>query len=172
MQGYKKKYMMLLILSPVILMMVYRLAISGTVKLGSDIDKLEADIESSSMAPANIGRLSRELDYLKKRIEGRSDISGEQSLFTHIADYCKRKRLKLKSFPSAHKVKTMDYSCTTSIVCVEGSYKQLLKLIHYFEYKKKQLLRSVSFDLVKDRISRKEKLQLKIYIQTINYGKD
>ncbi len=172
MEGYKKKYMILLISIPVILILIYRLTISGTIKMGSDIGDLESDIEKSSMAPANIARLSRELDYLKKRMGGTSDIRGEQGLFTHVADYCKKNRLHLKSFPSAHKINTIDYNCITSVICVEGSYKQLLKLIHYFEYKKHLLLRSVSFDLVKDRISRKEKLQLKIFVQTVDYGKD
>jgi len=172
MEGYKKKYRLLLVLTPVIMIVVYNLTISNTIELAGNISDLKYDVSQTSLAPANISMLTRQLDYLKTKVGKSSKNSEVESLFTDISEYCRKHKLKLKSFPAAHSVSRSRYLCRTSIITVEGSFKKLLKLIHYFEYKKNKLIRSVSFDLARDRISKKDKLQLKIYMQSINYGKD
>lgn len=172
MDGYKKKYFLLLGLLPVLLILVYNLTISKTIELSGKISGLKHDVSQTSLAPANINMLSRQLDYLKTKVGKSSKNSEVESLFTDISDYCRKHNLKLKSFPAAHSVSRSRYLCRTSIITIEGSFKKLLKLIYYFEYKKNKLMRSVSFDMVRDRISKKDKLQLKIYMQSINYGKD
>jgi hypothetical protein len=57
------------------------------------------------------------------------------------------------------------------ICSIEGCFIDLVKMIHVFERDKGYNIRSVSFKKYRDRISKTEKLQVKLYIQIIKNEK-
>jgi len=167
---YRKRYYILLVVLPLVLLIIYKLTISKTIELKANIEKVQEDIDRSSLAPMNISILSKELKQLMLVVENKDKIS-EKSLFSEITDYCSRKRLRVKSYPLEHKISNNKYSCNTSMVTIEGRFIDLVKMLNVFEKEKAYMIRSISFDKYKDRLAKKEKLQLKLYIQIINNEK-
>lgn len=157
---------MLLIAVPIAFCIIYITTINKTIELRSTIEKVQEDIDRSSFAPMNINILRKELCHLEVIIAKKDKIN-EKSLFSEITAYC-GKKLQVRSYPLEHKITNSKYSCNTSIVCIEGRFVDLVKMLNVFEKEKAYTIRSITFDKYKDRLEKKEKLQLKLYIQIIN----
>lgn len=166
----RKRYYIFLVISPMLLFAVYKLTLSKTLKLKQDIQCLQHDIDRSSMAPMNIKILSNELKNLLLILD-KKGCSKDKDLFTVVTNYCNNKRLTVRSYPQEHRIANAKHTCSTSIVCIEGCFIDLVKMIHVFERDKGYNIRSVSFKKYKDRISKTEKLQVKLYIQIIKNEK-
>jgi len=167
---YRKRYYLLLIALPIVLLIIYKLTISNTLELKDNINQVQEDIDRSSLAPMNISILNKELQHLMVVIEKKDRIS-KKSLFGEITGYCSSKKLRVRSYPLEHKISNNKYSCNTSVISIEGRFVDLLKMLNVFEREKAYTIRSISFDKYKDRLLKTEKLQLKLYIQIIDNEK-
>jgi hypothetical protein len=168
--NYRKRYYTLLIVSPILVFIIYQSTISKTFKIKADIEILERDISRSSLAPMNINILENELKNLLVVLDKKGRLK-EKDLFTEITNYCSGRKLSVRSYPLEHRIGNAQYSCNTSIVSIEGSFRELVKMINVFERDKSYTIRSISFDKYKDRLDKDEKLQVKLYIQIMKNEK-
>jgi hypothetical protein len=167
---YKKKCQYLLGGALLLLLIAYMAAFSKTIQLFIYNNALEAKVEKATKAPEQL----RALESAQAAIDDQlsyyiiDTLKNHETTLEIVSEFCFRNRLILKELPRKEVMEEEDFTIETSILSVEGNYRDLLRLVYELEQKHKiGRLSSVSFRLMKDNQLKKNILVLTVYIQNI-----
>lgn len=152
------------------LILVYTIAVSGTLELRSNCKSLNSTISSLEQAPLEIKKIEKRLLEMNRLLSsGKSgDDDFHEEFLTFLTTYCNKNNLIIKNFPKPHKAISNKYTIETNIVTFEGDYKELIELVYNLEISHlKGNITSVSFDTKPDFRNGIYKLNLTIYEQNI-----
>lgn len=152
------------------LLVVYEFAISNTIELYLENKAMEVQLQKVETADEEIVRLSKEVDYVKSQLlEYTIDsVKNKEFIFHALAEFCKDTHVQLREFPVENVSNKGDYIIETNKIVAEGQFGDLLKLLHYIEYKGKiGRVSSVGFTTVRDHKKQRDVLLMNIYIQTL-----
>jgi hypothetical protein len=167
---YKQRFYYLLGMGMLVYILSYGVAISGTIKTWHDLKETDVKLKKLSAAPANIKALEKSLDAINFKIgTNQGDVSDfQKTLLDGISSYCIQNGLILKEFPRIHAWQKGNYEFITSYACIEGPFVPLLKLLYKMEVTHATgRIVSVSFFSTEDRRTKKTRLSMSLYIQTI-----
>ena len=166
---YKKKTYSILTAFVLACFIIYSIAIKETINAKKSCAKLEDQLKHVENAPVQIAELDQKTERINKVINAnKQNKSFNEYLLDRVSDFSVKNSLLIKHFPKNHSYAKGDYSINTNIITVEGSYIKLLKLLHHLEIiEKTGHLSSVEYLSYLDRETKKMKLEMKIYIQTI-----
>lgn len=128
------------------------------------------NIALSSRAPEKINDLKNRLaDYDQKMHQYAVDtISGGDPILHLISEYCQQSKTELHKVEPESVSEKSGYNVETLPVIIRGGFKPMLGLLYHMEQiEKKGRIASISFIKINDPKIRKEVLELKVYIQTI-----
>ncbi|PXX95184.1 hypothetical protein DF185_22665 [Marinifilum breve] len=165
---YQSKMKLLPIVLVLVFLLVYSLTVSNTIDLSKQVKQLENQVEKLGDAPLQVQILKKRLEEIEERIGNHSGTITQEDIFDELSIYCKRNGLTMREFPVPHEVSKDDYKLQTHQVELEGSFKNLLKLLYFLEqetYLGK--VAATKFLLKEDKRIREEYLSLTIFLQTV-----
>jgi hypothetical protein len=168
--SYKKKCQYLLGGALLLGVVAYMAAFNNTIRLYMENNVLEAKLERAAKAPSQVLVLESALEAIDDQLSYYiiDTLKNHETTLEIVSEFCFRNRLILKELPKKEVMEEEDFTIETSILSVEGNYKDLLRLVYELEQKHKiGRLSSVSFRLFKDNHLKKHILVLTIYIQNI-----
>lgn len=169
---FKTKNRYLLIGLGVFIVLAYLSTISKTVEAYQKNKELNQILASAANAPQRMGQIKRKLHAYDKNLgsfELDSIINHEYALAT-VSEFCQEHHLILDEFPDSRIELGEDFDIYTSEVVVEGGFIDQLELVYRLEQKERiARLASVSFDMKKDRVTRKMKLTATMFLQNIKF---
>lgn len=154
------------------LLLIYQIAIKGTVKAGNECGKLERKLIMAENAPRQIAVLEKRINELDAFVNSatRSETERHELLLATVSNYCQINRLVLKRFPITHRFSKHNYIIYTDIITIEGGFIQLLKLLNNIELNKRLgKIASVDFNSWLDKKNKHYKLNMTIYVQNFQY---
>ncbi len=163
------KYLPYLVVA-VVLIAVYQFGISKTIDLYVENQELEQRLGKALTADEEILKLNREVGFLKKQLLQYTvdSVKNKEFIFHALAEFCKNTHVQLREFPVESVSNKESYIIETNKIVAEGQYADLLKLLHFIEFKGKiGRVSSVSFYTLRDHKKQKDILLMNIYIQTL-----
>ena len=167
---YKRKNLYLGVGALLFTVIAYMTTISNTVKLYQDNKRLEAKINKAENAPESIADLRRSLEGLNGKLNHYLiDTTKEQEhTLEVVSEYCHKHRLVVRELPKRKVVAENDFTIITSELKIEGSYINLLQLLHELEYSQKLgRISSVSWKSYIDPKTKRTILYMTLYLQNI-----
>lgn len=174
---YKQKNLYLGIGAFLFALIAYMTTIRNTVHLYKENKRLEAKISIAENAPESIADLRRSLEGLNGKLNHYLiDTTKEQEhTLEVVSEYCHKKKLVVRELPKRKIVAENDFTIVTSELKIEGSYINLLQLLHELEYAQKLgRISSVSWRSYVDPKTKRTILYMTLYLQniTVNTGKN
>jgi hypothetical protein len=172
--SFQKKFKALWIGAAVLLVISWTLSFSKTVDLFSENARLEKNLIRANTAPQEVGKLKKQLNVFTNKLEQYTadSITHQQEVMEVVSEFCQKNRLMLRNIPVRYYSSEKDFQIETMEIVIEGSYHGLLKLLYELEIKqKKGRITSAHFYNYKDPIRKKNALQLKLFLQTIQLKK-
>lgn len=172
---YKQKNKYLLLGALLFAIVAYVTTISNTVKLYKDNTKLESRIGKAENAPSGIADLRRALEGLNGKLNDYLiDTTKEQEhTLEVVSEFCSKKRLVVKELPKRTVTTEKDFTIITSILKIEGSYVELLRLLNELEYVQKLgRVSSVSWKSSIDSKTKRTVLSMTVFLQNITVNKE
>ena len=145
-------------------------AISKSIELYHNNGSLEEKLAKALTADKEIIRLENEVSILNQQLSEYTidSLKNKEFIFEALAEFCKSSNIQLREFPVEGVVNKGNYIIETNKIVAEGQYNDLLKLLHFIEFKQKiGRISSVSFYTLRDHKKGKDILLMNIYIQTI-----
>lgn len=169
MANNKRKLIVLAVISVLLLLIAWRVAITPTLKLRKSNKQLEKEIVDVKTISSQIQFYKHSLDEIKLTSGWEKQKDIEQVVFDYFSDYCNRKSMLLMNFPEPHVFANDDYEINTWEIQVKGSYFEILRLADSVE----RNLKSAKFIGLQMTITKKpgkkqEFLIGKFYIQSTN----
>jgi hypothetical protein len=166
--SWKQKNRLLLIGGIVLLWTVYSFAISNTIEVRSQCVVLQQQIDSASDAPVRLAALQQEFQQLET-ITNSNDTSNtlHERLLAVVTGYCQQNNSVLRDFASPVCYHQQEWLIETHPIMVEGTYVNLLKLVHKLELEKIGKVVSVDFHAKRDNKTQTIALLATIYVQNI-----
>ena len=167
----KLKLILLAIGSLLLVLVMYRMAFSKTIRLRSDCIHVEQNLESSNLLPMQIEAIQMELHGLERIIGNNSNDENflRQQLLEKVGNYCQDHSVKLIEIPDINSQFVNGYNIQNNVVRIQGSFKAMLGVVHKLEQEwKLARVMSVRFYLKRDVRKRIEYLTADIYLQNIN----
>ena len=152
------------------LILVYVLNFSKTIDLYLTVSQSEKEIENVSSYPKKITMYSTKLKELNRVIESfvKDDDFGQEEILEEVSSFCNNNRIKIRQFPVSTMEVKGDILLENYSFVVDGSFKNILKLIDNLENKKKiGKITSVKMEKIKERRTKRIKLYATIYLQNI-----
>lgn len=151
--NFNKKNKILLLGFAFTLYICYTFAISNTIDLYKQYKNQKMKSESSINNPELLSQLKqkeRQLDLLLRKYNIVEGVSFQNDLLKELNLFCKKNDLKITKFLEPHFIEQEDIKTNNYTFSVEGSYNNVVLLIHLFENNPKfGNVKSVSF--VKNR---------------------
>jgi hypothetical protein len=169
MKQYISKYIAHIIVF-IALVAIYQFGISKTIELYFDNKVLENQLQKALTADAEIIKLNNEVVRLKKQLSEYTvdSLKNKEFIFHALAEFCKSTHVQLREFPVESVSNKGDYIIETNKIVAEGQYGDLLKLLHYIEFKQKiGRISSVTFQTQHDHKNQKDILLMNVHIQTL-----
>jgi len=154
----------------IVLVAVYQFGISRTVDLYFENKGLESQLNKALTADSEIIKLNNEVVQLKKQLSEYTvdSLKNKEFIFHALAEFCKSTHVQLREFPVESVSNKGDYIIETNKIVAEGQYGDLLKLLHYIEFKQKiGRISSVTFQTIHDHKNQRDILLMNIHIQTL-----
>jgi hypothetical protein len=166
--SWKQKNKLLLAGGLVLLWTVYAFAISNTIELRSACTVLQQQLDSASGAPARLVMLKQESQQLEAATNS-NDTSTilHERLLGIVADYCQQHNSVLRDFASPVCYHQQEWLIETHPIVVEGTFMNLLMLVHRLEQEKVGKIISVDFHSKRDNKTQTLSLIATIYVQNI-----
>jgi hypothetical protein len=173
---YRQKNLLLLVSAFIFLLIVWQAAIKKTLGIRSDVNELANTMVIQNDASGQMPQLNKKLEtingYLRKYTS--DSIRDQQFVMSRLSELCHRFNVTLKNFPQPFSTRENSLSLDTNIIETEGSFANLLKLVHALETDANiGRIASARFLTTVDPRTRKTVLTLTIYLQnikTINDG--
>ena len=168
---YKNKLQLLSIFSLLFSVFVYQTVISKTIALYIQSKQLDQKITEASTAPIELSKLRKQLSELDMVVQNRQADTAQMVhdiLLNFIGNYCKEKKLLLKSFPETFSNPNGQFEIQTHVFSVQGGFIDCLKMVYLLEQKVKVgKVSSLNFQLVKDIETKKQVLTTTVYLQNV-----
>jgi hypothetical protein len=168
--NFKKKVNLLIAGFCISLLIVYYIAVKGTIDLARECHHIQDQITTNEKAPAEIKIFEKRLIELNKTISNldSSNTDFHENILGDISTYCTKHDLIIKNYPESHKYASDKYVVETDIISIEGNFSDLLKLLYKLEIENKNgHISSISFETIPDHRNGVYKLNLIIYEQNI-----
>jgi hypothetical protein len=168
--SYKNKFYFLCGGFVIALFLVYHIALKSTFELKKQCSELTTRLSLVDNAPERIAGLENQISHLNTFLaSGQQSVqSGKDLLLDAISRFCQKNMLVLREFPDEHVFVRNKFEISTSIVTVEGGFIKLLRLLYLLETNKSYgKISSADFYSYTDKKTKKNKLNLTIYVQTI-----
>jgi hypothetical protein len=149
--------------------------ISNTVKLYTDNSRMETKISKAENAPMGIADLRKSLGGLNEKLSHYLiDTTKEQEhTLEVVSEFCYKKRLVVKELPKRTIIAEKDFTIITSTLMIEGTYTDLLLLLHELEYRQRLgRVSSVSWKSYIDSKTKRTILTMTIYLQNITVNNE
>lgn len=170
MRALIEKYKILL-LAIVAVWILWWLAFSKT----WDEYSMSVDAKESLLKAETADEQIKILEIQKEKIQSRliryaaDSLKNKEMILQGISDFCKNTNVILREFPSEGTSLKGDYKIETNKIVAEGSYHNLLKLVHYIEYNTTVgKISSVSFQKIRDHKLQRDILLVNMYIQNFS----
>lgn len=170
--SWKQKNKLLLAGGAILLWMVYSFAISNTLALRGECIGLRQQLDSASGAPVSLLHLKQELQQLEVLTSSNdTTILLHDRLLGIVADYCQQNNSVLRDFASPVCYRQQEWLIETHPIVVEGTFVNLLKLVHKLEQSSAGKIISVDFHAKRDNRTQALSLTATIYVQNIIPGR-
>jgi hypothetical protein len=149
---------------------IYNKTIGATNELISNYEQLNSQLEQNIDFEFEIDQTQSKIDEIDQVISlNKLDVGTIQnSILEKIKSNGKTKNIVVTKVPEPHVFTELQYDIVTNIVECNGNYREIVKLIHYFENEFPQAkLSSVDFEVRKNIKSKKRKLYAKLCFQNI-----
>ncbi len=153
-----------------LLYLVYKLAISKTIKVHQDYAYLKQQVVLSKDIDKKLESLSEQLTAIEGVFKSSitTGANSQEKILETVTEYCKDKPVLLKEFPKSITKETNGYLVELNYFTVEGDYKHLLNLVYLMEQKVKTgKVASVNFRIKENMKTKKDELIATIYIQNL-----
>lgn len=161
------KYYLLLGAIPLLLILSYRIAFSETRVLWQEIKHSESTRLKYPDPDGTLSDLQKQFAALQKNHVVDPQVIDEQ-LMDAISKQLDHFQIRLEEIPRNHQFVSENYQVQTFQVRLSGSYRDLVRFIHYTEYEIKSCqLVSLCFSREMHR-KRGEKLYADLYFQSIH----
>jgi hypothetical protein len=167
---YRRRLILLSIIVVFIIPFTFQVAISPTIKLKKDLNKLRENLMQIEKAPLTILRYEKRLREVNAKIGENYDqnVDFQKNLLNEISKSCDKYGLILREFPQVFVWKNQNYDFITGYARIEGSFIPLLKLLNKIETERFYgKLVSVNFMTENDFKAKRLRLTMSIYIQMI-----
>jgi len=164
--SYKRKYHLLLLGIPLLLLLSWKLSISRTAELQKEYTQLKSNQLRYSNPDRTILALEQELASIREADQYDPALL-DQQLMEEVSRKAGPYRIRLEAFPESHSFRSNNYQVQTFRLRFSGRYSNLLKFIHYAEHEINSCkMVSVAFDR---KVHRKtgEKLYADLYFQSL-----
>ncbi len=169
--SYKRKLILLVFGSLMLILMIYGLAIKKTMILRSEYKDLANQLSTVTNAPVQIENLKQKLVSIDGIIGANINDNYvlKEQILNHCGEYCNKNNLVIKDFPEIHSFSHENYQIETSKIVIQGEFIDVLKLIYMFEnqYKIARVV-SVNFHTEKNIRTKQKFLETDIYFQNVN----
>lgn len=158
----------LLILTPIMLLLIWFLAVKKTVTLNSDLKSINQRMEALQDAPKQVLLLENRIEQIDKLIGNSSQNIGSDEIFSLISKYIiGKRRIEVIDFPLKSAFINKNYQINTYAIKIQGSFFQLMQMLNYFENDKSiGKIVGVSFIVEKDLKTKRNYLNMYMYLQT------
>ena len=172
---YKQRLLYVLIAGGVFLLVLYNLALSDTISLAFDNEVLKEQIEKNQGVTSELKKVKKQLATIKQVIgnEHNEQMDIHQMLLELITAQTQKNNMILKDFPQPYALTDKGYLTKTVQATLEGGFVDLLQLVYFLEnnYKGGKVV-AVDFKTIKQRRTRKRKLNSVIYLQNVKAEKN
>jgi len=169
--SFKKKNIILLIMTLLFCILSWKLAFKETYNLYQNIEIIENDLKNAESAPEKILKLETELNLMNGNtiMLYSSVLEMRESLLAEISHLTSKYNVKFNSFPEYYIQEKENFELTTSPIVLQGSFRNLLLLLAEFEKNNTSgKISSTNFRIEESPRNGKRSLYLTLYIQSIN----
>ena len=131
---YKKKFYLAMGGAILLLWLGFKFGISRTLELKGQLEEQESKLSEIQDAPARLHSIEARLELLNGMI---GDVSGDEVspyLIEKVGTYCEENDLVFSGMPGKHLFEKEDYKVATYSVKVQGSFDDMLPLLHELEH--------------------------------------
>ncbi len=167
----KTKNIILILSSVLAFVLCYLLAISKTIDLKSEYDKLNQEATLFENAPKQVSLLKQKEKYYDSLIN-KYQLNGsslQNNLLKTINTYADTTNIKVINFLEPHSITKNDLKINTYQFTLEGDFNAILKLIHKLEQQTK-FGEIINFHLEKKTNFRTSKNYLQAHILLKSFG--
>lgn len=168
--SYKKKNKILIYSLPVLVLIIYYLAIHNTILAFRKNYELKQQTENAGKSTDTVNELELRINKLNNKL-GISDTvntDNREYVMNKISDYCKTYSLQLINYPQSSYSTFNDYTIQSKTIEITGNFMNITKLVYSIE---QELflgrVASLQYYTKKNSASRKSYLVAKIIIQNI-----
>lgn len=165
-KSYKIRFYLLLGVIPLLILLSWKLALSQTVSLQSDLTRLKQNIRQYADPEQTLMQLSEEASLIREK-DASDPLNVDEHLMDEISRNIGRFHIRLEEFPETHVYSSSTYRVKTFRLRFSGRYVNLLRFINYAEYEIASCsLVSVDFERREHRKTG-EKLFVDLYFQSV-----
>lgn len=165
-KSYKIRFYLLLGAIPILMLLSWKLALSQTVSLQSDLTSLKRSIRQYANPALTLQQLNEELSLIRDK-DASDPSKVDEHLMDEISQNAGRFHIRLEEFPETHTYISSTYQVKTFRLRFSGRYANLLRFINYAEYEITTCgLVSVDFERREQRKTG-EKLFVDLYFQSV-----
>jgi hypothetical protein len=170
--SYKQKLKILPYLFLAVIILVYWIAVSGTVDLFRACTELQRQIVSAGVAPRQIDSLASRLNDLN-RLTGNNETGIETDPFLNFISTRTNSSNRLIKYLPLHFFRNKSYLIETRSAVFEGSFRSLTEFLFALEkeYPSGKIV-SVKFETETNLKTEKTRLLMTLFIQSVTNEKD
>ncbi|HAA01005.1 MAG TPA: hypothetical protein DCD96_05105 [Flavobacteriales bacterium] len=169
--NYKRKFLAVAVLVPVLALLSWFRLIDPTLELKGQCRSMEQSLDSSKGYETDYLLLRNELDQLNQMLgkEAGSVEEINRGIVEFVSKNSDELNISLTEFPAVHSFQKNQYRIFTHQAEIEGSYMAILRLVYKME-REFNLARicSIRFVTRQDKIKKVKKLYGIIYVQNIH----
>ena len=167
-EKYKTRILLTITTLFIIIIIAWQAAIKPTIRLWEENNQIEEQLKSLNQAPLQISLLTKQIEIMDKMIGYNSGALAQEDIVNSISRYIKNNSsIELCSFPPSHMSENENYRIETFEIELQGTFNQLVRFINFFEANREiGKFSSLGFYKNKNRVTKKDELYLKIYLQS------
>jgi hypothetical protein len=167
-ESYVHKNTILITGTFLLLFVAYSLAVSPTLSALSHYWELKKNIKDN-VAPTALQKMQFLSNFYDKFIYSGNQNQFQTQLLEKVSDASLSYNSKLIAFSILSDEKTDNWHRRIYLLGLSGSYKSLIQTVHSLQKELSGgIAKSLSFEMEKDRVTRKNYLKIQIYIQSIS----
>lgn len=170
--NYKKKNKILLAGSILLLIFIYKFSITNTLNYKKKCWELMIErelIDNSALKLNNLKRQSIYLDSVLQKENISVNNSFQQILLKRVNDFKKEKTIELVEFSNTLNVKDNGIKTQLYPITLKGNFNELLSFLNHIEQQGLGEIKNFKFIKKKNYKTRKEYLQLELYLKKITF---
>lgn len=130
----KRRYYILIVVILIISIVAYKMSISKTIQLNSNLKMTKSEIENNLKGDSHIEQLEKVLADYEDQINNRFSQEQSREYLLKVAGYyCEENRLTVINLPDVKSERNNGLVTSLNNITVEGKYKELLGLLYMLE---------------------------------------